>query len=308
MSVNPVNAQFIHLNCHTSYTLLEGVPSVKALAAKAAEFGMPALGVADTNNLFGSVEIGETTPKFGVQPIIGSQVSLTMPEIDTGKIEQATGLITLFIQNEQGWRNLTKISSKASWNGDELGTPQVTLEELAPYSEGLICLTSSAREGYLGKLIAAEQLDDADTFVTNLAKLFDNTRLYIEIQRHGMAEEIQAEPHLLNLAYKHNIPLVATNDIRYINKDQNEAFNVMLGIGDGTTVSNPARRKFSDEHYFKSADDMCTLFKDLPEAIESTINIARRCCYQVPLGTYYMPQWLKAEGDERTVDQIMIDE
>lgn len=307
MSVDLSNVKFIHLNCHSSYTLLEGVPSVKALAAKAAEYGMPAIGVADTNNLFGSVEIGETMPKFQVQPIIGTQVSITLPEIDTNGMEPETGLITLFIQNEKGWRNLTKISSLASWNGDKIGTPQVTIEELEPFKEGLICLTSSAREGYLGKLLNKDLLNEAENFVLSLKNIFEN-RLYIEIQRHAMPEEIKAEPELLNLAYKHNIPLVATNDIRYMDKNQNEAFNVMLGIGDGTTVSNPARRKFTDEHYFKAPDQMCKLFEDLPEAIENTINIARRCCYQVPLGTYYMPQWLKEEGDERTVDQIMIDE
>tara|TARA_R110000868_G_scaffold189695_2_gene433166 strand:- start:212982 stop:216464 length:3483 start_codon:yes stop_codon:yes gene_type:complete len=308
MPVDVSKAQFIHLNAHSSYTLLEGVPSVKALAKKAAECGMPALGIADTNNLFGSVEIGETLPKSCVQPIIGSQVSLTMKEIDTAGMADETGLVTLFIQNEKGWRNLTKISSTASWNGDEIGTPQISIDELAKYNEGLICITSSAREGYLGKLINKEQLDDAEAFVLKIAQIFDNTRFYIELQRHGMEEEIVAEPHLLNLAYKHGIPLVATNDIRYINKDQSEAFNVMLGIGDGTTVSNPARRKFSNEHYFKTAEEMCALFKDIPEAITNTINIARRCCYQVPLGTYYMPQWLKEDGDTRTVDQILIDE
>ncbi len=301
-------AKFVHLNAHSSYSLLEAVPSVKALAKKAAEYGMPALGVADTNNLFGSVEIGETLPGFGVKPIIGSSVSITMEKDSPTQLQADTGLITLYIQNEQGWRNLTKISSKASLNGDELGTPQISFEVLAEHSAGLICSTCNAREGYVGKLIQKDKASEAEQFILKLKDLFDQNRLYIELQRHGMEEEILSEPHLLDWAYKHNLPLVATNDIRFMKKEQEEAFNVMLGVGDGTTVSNPARRKFTAEHYFKTPDEMIALFKDVPEAVENTLVIAQRCSFKVPLGTYYMPQWFKEEGDDRSVDQIMVDE
>ena len=304
----PPMAKFVHLNAHSSYSLLEAIPSVKALGKKAAEYGMPAIGVADTNNLFGSVEIGEKIPDFGVQPIIGSGVSITMEKDDPNQLVAETGLITLLIQNEKGWRNLTKISSIGSLNGDKLGTPQISIKTLKQYSEGLICLTASAREGFVGKLIGKDQFENAEKFIQTLQGIFDGNRLYIELQRHGMEEEIKAEPYLLDWAYQHNIPLVATNDVRFLKKENEEAFNVMLGIGDGTTVSNPNRRKFTAEHYFKSPEEMLELFKDLPEATENTLEIAKRCAFKVPLGTYYMPQWFKDDGDERTVDQIMIDE
>jgi DNA polymerase-3 subunit alpha len=301
-------AEFVHLNAHSSYSLLEAVPSIKALGEKAAEHGMPAIGVADTNNLFGSVEIGEKIADFGVQPIIGSGVSITMEKDNPNQLLADTGQITLLIQNEIGWRNLTKISSKASLNGDELGTPQVSFDYLISHAEGLICLTGSMREGLIGKLLAKKQIDEAEAYILKLNKTFGQNRLYIELQRHGLEEEIAGEPHLLNCAYTHNIPLVATNDVRYMDKDGEEAFNVMLGIGDSTTVSNPKRRKFSGEHYFKSPEEMLALFKDIPEATANTLAIAKRCAFKVPLGTYYMPQWIRAQGDERTIDQIMVDE
>ena len=301
-------ASFVHLNAHSSYSLLEAVPSVKALGKMAAEYGMPAIGVADTNNLFGSVEIGEKIPDFGVQPIIGSGVSITMEKDNPNQLVADTGLITLLIQNEQGWRNLTKISSKASLNGDELGTPQISFDYLKEHAEGLICLTASVREGYVGKLITQKKPSQAEEFVLKLQSIFTENRLYVELQRHGTEEEIAAEPLLLEWAYTHNIPLVATNDVRFLKREQEEAFNVMLGIGDSTTVSNPDRRKFTAEHYFKSPDEMLELFKDIPEATANTLEIAKRCAFKVPLGTYYMPQWFKEDGDERSVDQIMIDE
>lgn len=300
--------KFIHLNCHSSYSLLEGVPSVKALAERAKDCGMPAIGITDTNNIFGGVEMGNYVPGFGVQPIIGTQLGITLEGgEDYNPAMPDAGLINILVQNETGWRNIIKLSSKASLEAPENCASQIKLSDLEGMTDGLILMTGSVREGLIGKYLLANRKEDAKKVLEQLASLFEG-RTYVEIQRHGMAEEIQTESTYLEFAYDMNLPLVATNDIRYIDPEQSFPFEVMLCIGESMTISNPDRRKFSDQHYFKTQEEMCELFSDLPEAIDNTVKIAKRCAFIVPTDTYYMPAWLKDEGDEREVDQIMIDD
>ena len=300
-------ALFVHLNCHSSYSLLSGIPSVKELAKAAAKAGMPALAITDTHNMFGAVWTTCNLPDEGVQPILGSQVLITVDKNEHG--EALSGIVTLLVQNEQGWRNLIKISTQASFASEELGTPQVNLAFLRKHSAGLICLTGGAKFGVLGVLLFLKEngVKKAEKMVSQLQDIFGD-RLYMDIQRHGFWEEKYAENFFLDWADEKNIPLVATNDCRFLDKAQYVGYEAMLCIDQGMTTSNPDKPTLSDEYDFKSAQEMCALFSDLPEAIHNTLVIAKRCAFHVPLGTYYMPDWQREEGDNRTMDQIMIDQ
>lgn len=281
--------QFIHLNAHSSFSLLEGIPHVKALSKAAAEMGMPALGVTDKDNLFGAVEMSKYPAENGVQPIIGTQLSITRGKDERGNW-LAPDKVTLLVQNEQGWKNIVELSSTAFLETENEGVPQLKLEELLSHSEGLILLTGGARISPVARHILQGNTSEAKTLLETLAKAFSG-RLYVELQRHGWPEEEKAEEPLIELAYALNLPLVATNDARFLKKSQYNAFTAMLAIGDGITLNDKPIREFTPEHYLKTAEEMCQLFADIPEATQNTVEIAKRCAYQVPTGINYMPAW-----------------
>lgn len=305
--INPIlveNFKFVHLNCHSSYSLLQAIPSVKKLGKAAAKQQMPAMAITDTHNLFGAVWVGLGLMDEGVQPILGSQVDLI-----TGKNEQGEptkGTVTLLVMNDDGWRNLLRISSKASFDAESLGTPAIDIDYLKEHSDGLICLTGGGRFGPLGKLIRSGNIDGAEEYLLTLKSIFAD-RLYMDLQRHGLPEEKNSEPYFIKWALAHNIPFVATNDCRFMDKDEYDAYEVMLSIREGTTMSNPDRPRLSPEYNFKTADEMVELFSDIPEAISNTLHIAQRCAFTVPLGTYYMPDVEGEEGDNRSMDEMMTD-
>lgn len=284
-------SQFIHLNAHSSHSLLEGVPSVKDLAKKAAELGMPALGITDSLNMFAAVEVSLKLPEAGVQPILGVQLGFSLD----GSLRGEPCQLTLLAQNEVGYKNLLQLSSKAYLDTPEGEKPQVNLDVLLAYHEGIILLTGGAKVSPVCRLLLQKEEGQAEELLKQLAQTFES-RTYIELQRHGWAEEDLCEPKLLEWAEKHHLPLVATNDCRFISPSNSEAFDVMLCIGEGVTLDDPRRPKFTPEHYFKSPEEMVGLFKDVLEAVENTVNIAKRCAIKVPTDATYMPAW-REEGD-----------
>ncbi len=284
------DVRFIHLNCRSTFSLCEGLPSIKKIAKAAVKAGMPAVGVADTNNLFGAMEMGKHLPGEGVQPIIGLTIGVMRDGTDDRGQMHRPDHVTLLVQNEAGWRNITKISSIGFLESPENEDPQVTLDVIKSHAEGLILLTGNTREGRLARLCREGDLDAAKAYLQELAAAFP-TRVYVELQRHGLNDEKQVEADMVDLAYSLNLPLVATNEPRFLKKSDMDAFEVLMCIGAGTTVSDPKRPRYSAEHYFKSQDEMLELFADLPEATANTVTIAKRCGYQVPTGVNYMPEW-----------------
>ncbi len=286
MSIEP---KFIHLNAHSSFSLLEGIPHVKDLAKAAAKLDMPAIGVTDKDNLFNAVEMSKFPANEGVQPIIGTQLSITRGKDERGEWLEPDR-ITLLVKNEQGWKNIVKLSSIAFLETQNEGTPQLTIDKLIEYNEGLILLTGGARVSPITRLILNENKFEAKKLLEQLSVAFSG-RLYIELQRHGWLEEEHSEKTLIDFAYELNLPLVATNDARFLKQSQYNAFKAMLAIGDGITLNQPPIREFTPEHYLKTADQMCELFADIPEATQNTVEIAKRCAYKVPTGINYMPAW-----------------
>jgi DNA polymerase-3 subunit alpha len=274
------HADFVHLRLHSAYSLSEGAIKVKALAKLCESHGMPAAAVTDKGNLFGALEISQTLWEAGIQPIIGCQVRIAREDAEARGSAQtdSSDEILLLVQSEAGYRNLTKLVSLSYLESDAATGPQVTLEDLERYAGGLIAFVGSP-ESTVGRLLGERRVPKAEDALEMYQQIFEG-RLYIEIMRHDLAEEAEIEDALVDLAYRHDLPLVATNDVYFAGTDMHEAHDALLCIADGTYLSQSDRRRLTPDHRFKSAEEMQALFEDLPEAIDNTLVIARRCAYR----------------------------
>ena len=275
----PAHADFVHLRVHTAYSLAEGAIKLKQLIKLCEKASMPAVGIADTGNLFGALEFSVSCADAGIQPIVGCQVAIRRedgPPSKDGRRPEPDSLV-LLCQNEAGYLNLLKLVSKAFLETDAGETPQVTLHDLETRSDGLIVLTGGPA-GPVGRLLADGQADKAEIVLVRLAQAFAG-RTYVELMRHNLEVEDRIEPALIDLAYKHDLPLVATNEPFFADRAMYEAHDALICIASGSYVSQDERRRLTPEHYFKSPAEMRALFADLPEACDNTLVVARRCAY-----------------------------
>ncbi len=286
------HASFIHLRVHSSYSLAEGAIKPGQMADLCVRYSMPAVGITDTGNLFGSLEFSKAASSKGVQPIVGCVMSLAMEQ--TQFAAQVFDKIVLYAKDETGMQNLFKLVSKSFVESEDPLPPHITYAALAEYQEGLIALTASL-EGTVGRLLVAGQHKEAEAALLTLKNTFGD-RLYIELQRHGLEAQERIEPQLLEFAYKHTIPLVATNDVYFPTKDMYEAHDVLLCIAEGRYVSEQDRRKLTPEHYFKTPEEMLALFADVPEAIANTLVIAKRCATMCNSRKPILPNFSTGEG------------
>ena len=276
-----LDPSFIHLRTHTAYSLSEGAIKLPKLVDLCVEHAMPAVAITDTNNLFGALEFALAASKAGIQPVIGCQMDVAR-EGDAARNTNSKSEVSrhdrlvLLVQNETGYQNLLEIASDAFLT-TEHGDTHTTLEKIAERTEGLICL-SGGPDGAMARLLAAGQLPAAEEMCYRLNGIFPG-RFYIELQRHGLAIERQVEPGLLTLAYDRDIPLVATNDAYFATADLHEAHDALLCIAGGTYVAERDRRHLTEHHHFKAAAAMRELFSDLPEAVDNTVVVARRCAF-----------------------------
>lgn len=274
--------RFIHLRVHTEYSLLEGAMRLKKLPSLCAAAGMPAVAVTDTNNMFAALEFSVSAQGAGVQPIMGCQVDLNYLTPAPGERAKPPAPLVLLAQNARGYENLMKVNSCLYLRGDG-SLPHATVEELERNSEGVICLTGGP-DGPVGRLLQSGQRPAAETLMQRLAQAFGD-RLYVELQRHpgeGGAPEAErlTERGLVEMAYAMDLPLVATNDVYFPKSDMYEAHDAMLCVAEGAYVDQSApRRRLTPQHYFKSQDEMAALFADLPEALENSVEIAKRCAF-----------------------------
>ena len=293
--------KFIHLRLHTEYSLLEGAMRVKKLPGMVADAGMPAVAVTDSNNMFCALEFSETAIKAGVQPIIGCQIDVDYDPVRPGERPVPPAALVLLAQDRSGYKNLMKLNSALYLRGDG-SAPHVTLDELATHGAGLICLTGGP-DGPLGRLLRTGNHAKAEALLTRLAAIYPD-RLYIELQRHpgegGLPEaEQMTERPSIELAYAHDLPLVATNDVYFPKADMFQAHDALICIAQGAYVDqSEPRRRLSPQHYFKSPEEMATLFADLPEALENTVEIARRCAYRARTHAPILPRFAEDEVEE----------
>ena len=260
-------ADFVHLRVHTAYSLSAGAIPTKELVALCQAERMPAVAVTDTGNLFGALEVATTCAAAGIQPIIGCEITLDRNGNPEGSRPERgfsdPDRIVLLVQNERGYRNLLQLVSRSYLAGEAPTEPAITYPDLAQASEGLLCLTGGPR-GPVGRLLAEGQADAAEAALTQLAGLFPN-RLYVELMRHGTPEEARTEPGLVELAYRHELPLAATNDVYFPDRDFYEAHDALLCVAETTVVADQERKRLTPHHFFRSAAEMRGLFADLPD-------------------------------------------
>ena len=276
------HAGFVHLRVHTAYSLSEGAIHVKDLVKQCVGHKMPAVAMTDTDNMFAALEFSSYAADAGVQPIIGVTLHVKNPYKDhtaKGKKAAKPDQLVLLAQSQAGYQNLMKIVSKAHLESDPQDGVQFPFENFDGLTGDIICLTAGI-SGPVGALLLEGNKEGAENCLLDLKKLFGD-RLYVEIARHGMPQEDATEEDFLDLAYKHEIPIVATNQPFFIGPDMYEPHDALLCMAESTYVAVQDRRKLNPEYRFKSGEEMINLFKDLPEAIENTINIARRCAFKV---------------------------
>ena len=294
--------RFIHLRVHTEYSLLEGAVPVKALPRMAKAAGMPAVAVTDSANMFAALEFSVGAMAEGIQPILGCQVPLAHEAAEPGARPKDPAPVVLLAQDETGYLNLLKLNS-CLYLGPPGQLPQVSLDQLEAHSAGLICLTGGP-DGPVGRLLRAGQRPRAEALVSRLAAAFPD-RLYVELQRHpgagGVLTEAERESERghVEIAYAMALPLVATNDVYFPKAKMFEAHDALICIAEGSYVDQQApRRRLTAEHWFKTPDDMVKLFADLPEAVENTVEIARRCAFAAQKRAPILPRFAENEVQE----------
>ncbi|NKB57054.1 MAG: DNA polymerase III subunit alpha [Alphaproteobacteria bacterium] len=289
------HADFVHLRVHDAFSLSEGAIKIPDLAALCAKHRMPAVGVADTGNLFGALEFSLAARATGIQPIIGCQIAVQRTDGEVhGGAGQGSDWIVLLAQSAEGYGNLLDLVSRSYLSSAAEDSPQITLADLEAHSSGLIALTGGVT-GAVGRLLLEGQRPAAEAMLLQLAAIFDG-RLYVELMRHGMPAEEQIESELIDLAYAHDIPLVATNEVFFADQNMYEAHDALMCIAEGTTVSRVDRRRVTAEHYFKSPAEMRELFADIPEAIDNTVVVAQRCAFMPDTHEPILPPYPKLDG------------
>ena len=299
MSADP---GFVHLHVHSAYSLLEGALPIGKLAEYAKADQQPALALTDTDNMFGGLEFSEKMASSGIQPLVGCALAIdfgdeTRDPRFVGK-PRAMPRIVLVAARQEGYRSLMRLSSRAFLETPSTEKPHLKADWLTGETDGLIALTGGP-SGPLDTAIVAGQADLAASRCDVLRAWFGD-RLYIEMQRHGTAAERTAEPELLELAYAKAVPLVATNEPFFARREDYEAHDALLCIAEGRVVAETDRRQLTAEHYFKSRKEMAALFADLPEALASTVEIARRCAFRPRTEKPILPRF--SVGD-RAVDE-----
>jgi len=271
---------FIPLRNHTTYSLCKGAIKIPELVEKAKEFKMPAIGICDGGNLFAALEFSSYCKKNGIQPIVGCEILLDLNDRDKKNlsnldIEKSLTKLPLIAKNEEGYKNLMYLVSQG-YLQREAGLPiHLKLDFLKKHSTGLICLSGSV-EGVIASLLNENQTKKLNKIIDGFKELFGDD-YYIEVTRHGTKEEKDLERKLIDLAFDKEIPLVATNDVYFLTKEMHEAQDILSCIGVSKVVTQTDRKRVSKEQYFKSQEQLEELFSDIPEAIENTVNIAKKC-------------------------------
>ena len=293
--------KYIHLRVHTEYSLLEGATRLKKLPELCKANDMPAIALTETNNLFSALEFSVLFKDNGLQPIIGCQIDFRFTDMVSERQAQTTAPIVLLAQDELGYKNLMKLSSEMYVQNDDEKV-EISIETLERHADGLICLTGGSR-GPLGQLILAAQDKAARDLLLKFQNIFSD-RLYLELQRHPQGaglpkEENDTEPFFIEMAYDLSIPLIATNDVYFDNIEMYEAHDALLCIADGAYVDQQEpRRTVTNQHYFKTQEEMAALFADLPEALESTVEVAQRCAFMATCRDPILPLFASDEITE----------
>ncbi|MFM8332439.1 MAG: DNA polymerase III subunit alpha [Candidatus Methylumidiphilus sp.] len=285
-----MSPQFIHLRLHTEYSLVDGLVRVKPLVKQAAKMGMPAVAVTDQSNLFALVKFYKAAMAEGIKPIVGADVWV-FNEAEPASPHR----LTLLVQNFTGYRALTELISRGYQENQRQGVPMLMAEWLEQHNAGLIAL-SGGREGSIGRALLAGNAGEAKRELERWLKVFDK-RFYVELQRTDRPQEEEYIAAAVDLCIAFNAPPVATNDVRFLSPDEFYAHEARVCINQGRVLDDARRPKdYSDRQYLRSPEEMVELFADLPEALENSVEIAKRCNLALTLGKNFLPVFPVPEG------------
>ena len=284
---------FNHLKIHTQYSICEGAIKIDDLKDFSKSKKIKSLGLCDTANLCGALEFSEKISKIGTQPIIGTQINFKYNEI--------SGLLPLFALNELGYKKIMELSSLSYLKNDEMSDPHLKFDEILKDNSGIAILSGTVN-GFFGKLFDKGKFEDITKLFTNL-KLNYGNRFYIEIQRHNDLNEVEFEKFNLSQSEKLKIPIIATNEVFYLNQDMHEAHDALICIKNKTYVNEKNRIKFSNHHYLKDDNEMAKLFSDLPEALENNYNFLYRCSFRPLISKPVLPNISSDKGGN--ADEIL---
>jgi len=296
-----VNPAFVHLRVHSAYSLLEGALKIDKIIAYAQRYGAPAMAITDSNNLFGALEFSQKAMKAGVQPIIGCKLNVDFH--DEGE-EQGAGrarfavsypAIIVLAASDEGYANLVRLVSRAYLDQEESSSPHIEASWLGDEgAAGLIALTGGW-DGPINRLLQQDKPELAARRLDYLHRCFGD-RLYVEAERHGRYDKA-VEAALVEMAYRKNLPLVATNEAFFLSREDYEAHDALLAVAAGQVLSVTDRRRVTPDHYLKTAAEMTALFADIPEALANTAEIARRCHVCAPARLPILPSFVEAGQD-----------
>ncbi|MDR5887670.1 MULTISPECIES: DNA polymerase III subunit alpha [Halomonadaceae] len=281
---------FVHLRLHSEYSLVDGLVKLKSLVSTTAEREMPALALTDEANLFGLVKFYKAAQGAGLKPIIGSDLWLHNPHDEAHPYR-----LTLLAMNDIGYRNLTELISRGWTDGQRQGRAILDKQWVLSQSEGLIAL-SGARDGEIGRHLLSDHEREARGLLEEWQQAFPD-RFYLELIRTGRPLEEDCVHASVKLAIDTQTPVVATNDVRFLERDDYWAHETRVAIGEGKALDDPRReRRYTEEQYLKSPAEMAELFADIPEALENSVMIAERCSVDVRLGEIFLPEFEIPEG------------
>ena len=293
------NLDFVHLHVHSEYSLVDGIIRVNELVDHTLKLGYHSIALTDLTNLFGLIEFYRSARKQGIKPIVGSEVYVAKDK------DSVAAPLVLLAQNKQGYINLTKLVSRAYVDGQVNGDPVVLFSWLKEFSEGIIAL-SGGLDGHIGNSVLAGNHQLSESRIDFFQNIFGDN-FFIEIQRTGKANEKEYNDSVLKLASKKGIPVVATNNVRFLNAvdpdispSDFEAHEARVCIQRGETLDDPRRsRNYSEEQFLRSKEEMIELFSDIPEALINTVKIASKCNIDLELGKFYLPDFEVPEEHSR---------
>lgn len=285
-----MTANFVHLRMHTEFSLVDSLVRIKKLVSRVASLNMPACGISDQCNFYGLIKFYKAAQGAGIKPIIGSDFWVASSDSE-GK----PTLLTLFAMNNTGYKNIIELISRAWRQGQQQGVAYVQREWVSEFSEGVIAL-SGGKFGDVGMSLLAGRTTQAHELLRSWMQDFPN-RFYLELQRTGRENDENYLHAAVALADEMQCPVVATNDVRFLNRDDFEVHEARVCISEGRTLDDPRReRRYSEQQYLRSAEEMTELFSDIPEAVQNTVEIAKRCTVNIQMGKYFLPEYPVPEG------------
>ncbi|HEV2176547.1 MAG TPA: DNA polymerase III subunit alpha [Terriglobia bacterium] len=292
-----MTSNFVHLHLHSDYSLLDGACDIAKVMDRAAALKMPAVALTDHGNLFGAIRFFDAAQKRNVKPIIGCEAYVAPTNrFDRAPDSDRPHHLVLLCENETGYRNLVKLASTAYLEGFYY-KPRIDKDLLAKHSEGLIAL-SACLNGEVTAALMKGQYERARQSAYDLRDIFGKGNFYLEVQNQGLKEDGEVNPQLARMSRETGIPLVATNDCHYLNQADARAQEVLMCIQTGKTVSDPNRMRFdTDQFYFKSAEEMLAAFREVPEAVERTLEIAERCNLHLEKKQHVFPHFEVPAGE-----------